>query len=389
MRDLAAYFNRFGHRYIAQGDDAAKNFTIGHIMSTNLIVNGTFDADPGDADYGWSGTDLETDNDEDTYQSNGNTENSVAEMNGSKNATTVMEQTFTVDNALTTELTLDAAMRNSTNFEVGVDGFLVEITDSEGTVIFSTTVYPDSITFETYTFDVTFPSAGDYTITFTELGDDTDGYGALVDNIVLMVCLTTGSMISTPHGNIAVEDLVVGMPVDTADGPKPLRWIGRKTLRPQDLDANEKLRPVLIRSDALGAGIPARDMRVSRQHRMVVSSAIAERMFGARDVLVSAIRLTALSGIDVCTQSAPVTYYHLLFDDHAVITADNAQTESLFVGPVALSALSDDAREEVLALFPQLEQATAPQPAAPIPTRHQQISLINRHVKNARAVQGG
>lgn len=356
-------------------------------MPTNVIVNGTFDTDEGDANYGWSGTDLETNNSEDTYLSNGNTANSVAEMNGGGNQTTVMEQTFTVANAQTTSLEFDAAIRATSKAVAGTDGFTVEITDSNGAVIFSTTMLPTAESFQTFTFPVTFAAAGDYTITFTEVGG-TDSHGALVDNIELMVCLTNGSLISTPHGNVAVEDLIVGMTVDTADGPKPLRWIGRKELQVKDLAANDKLRPVLIRADALGPGIPARDMRVSRQHRIVVSSPISERMFGERDVLVPAIRLTTMAGIEVSAAAEPVTYFHLLFDSHAIITADNAQTESLYVGPAAISALSVDARQEILTLFPKLNDGALPEPAAHIPARNKQIKLVDRHRKNARALQG-
>ena len=54
--------------------------------------------------------------------------------------------------------------------------------------------------------------------------------------------------------------------------------------------AYPKVQPVRILAGALGHGMPQRDLLVSRQHRMLVSSAICERMFGLEQVLVSAIK---------------------------------------------------------------------------------------------------
>ena len=48
---------------------------------------------------------------------------------------------------------------------------------------------------------------------------------------------------------------------------------------------------------ALGNGLPRRDLLVSRQHRMLVRSSIAGRMFGDKEVLVAAHHLTALPGV--------------------------------------------------------------------------------------------
>jgi hypothetical protein len=353
-------------------------------MPTNIIVNGSFDQNPGDANFGWSGTDLETTYSENTYQSNGSND-SVAEMNGGANQTTVMQQTFSVAAGQTTDIEFEAALR-SQNTVAGEDGFTVQITDDVGAVIFETTILPTTQAFQTFTFPVTFPSTGDYTLTFTEIGPN-DSYGALIDDIAIMVCLTKDTLIDTPNGSTLVQDLRAGSIVDTLNGPRPLRWIGCKSLTADHLHANEKLRPVLIRADALGLGIPARDMRVSRQHRIMVSSVIAQRMFGVRDVLVSAIRLTDLPGIDVDKTALPTTYFHLLFDEHEVISADGAQTESLFAGPAAMEALSHDARHEILTLLPELSQGLPPAPAVHIPARREQIKLIARHNRNGRALQ--
>lgn len=69
---------------------------------------------------------------------------------------------------------------------------------------------------------------------------------------------------------------------------------------------------------------------------MVVKSKIAQRMFGDTEVFVAAIRLTGMPGIYVDADYGAVEYFHLILDDHHVILADGAPTESLYVGPEAL-----------------------------------------------------
>ncbi|MEJ8563214.1 Hint domain-containing protein [Yoonia sp. GPGPB17] len=342
----------------------------------NIILNGTFDA--GSAN--WSGTDLETSFPESAYLGNGSS-NRVAETDGNRNATTVMEQTFTIDNALTTSLTLDVALRNASLGNAGVEGFIVEVLDSSGTAIASLTILPTANSFQPFSLPVSFPAAGDYTLRFTEVGPD-DSLGAIVDNIEILVCFAQDTRIETPDGPVLVQDLRVGDMVQTLRGPKRLRWIGRRRLVQSDLAKNDRFRPVRITAGALGRDLPSADLLVSRQHRMMIDSPVAKRMFGAANVLVSAIRLTELPGIFIDEDVDELTYFHLLFDDHQVVFANDAPSESLHTGQEALRALSGDALEELVALFPDLfdEAATT---AFLIPSRKRQRRFVNRLRKNS------
>ncbi|HGG05312.1 MAG TPA: hemolysin, partial [Aliiroseovarius sp.] len=115
-----------------------------------------------------------------------------------------------------------------------------------------------------------------------------------------IICFTSGTFIETDAGPRLIEDLRPGDMVTCADGSySPLRLIMRRDIDGFDLFQNPNYYPVRILAGALGAGIPGRDLLLSRQHRLLLRSAIAERMFGQREVLVSAIRLTALPGIFV------------------------------------------------------------------------------------------
>ena len=55
--------------------------------------------------------------------------------------------------------------------------------------------------------------------------------------------------------------------------------------------------------------MPSRDLVVSRQHRVLVDSPIAWRMFGQARIFVPAIKLVDLPGIHVDPPQADVLYY--------------------------------------------------------------------------------
>lgn len=203
-----------------------------------------------------------------------------------------------------------------------------------------------------------------------------------------ITCFVRGTLIETDQGLVPVEKLREGHNILTSDGGyETLRLVMSRKLYTQELHDNPKLRPIRIVAGALGNGLPERDLLVSRQHRMQVSSKIAERMFGEPEVLIAAIRLTELPDIFVETGAKTVKYFHLLFDRHVIIYAEGAPTESLYTGAEALKALTPEAREEIVLLFPEVFQASRPkQPACCIPTKKKQRQLVARHLKNSKPI---
>ena len=197
-------------------------------------------------------------------------------------------------------------------------------------------------------------------------------------------CFCAGTWIDTPAGARRVETLCVGDLVRTRHhGPQTIRWIGRRSVKLAPYFPKDKLRPIEISIGALGQGLPREPLRLSRQHRVLVSSPINQRMFGTQDSLIAAVKLTDLPGIHIDTDCTEVTYIHLLFDQHEVIFANGAPCESLHTGPEAIKSISPAARAELFAIFPEL--MTAPNQrrlAALCPENRQQRQLIARHKKN-------
>jgi hypothetical protein len=168
-------------------------------------------------------------------------------------------------------------------------------------------------------------------------------------------CFTHGTMIATPLGECAVQDLRVGDMVVTRDhGPQTLRWLGECSVC-----GTGQFAPVQFLSGALGN---TRGLLVSPQHRMLISGWRAELFFGVPEVLVAAKHL--INGRSVLPFLTPVVdYFHLLFDQHEIIFAEGAPTESFYPGQSVLAA-DRDTYIEVLALFPALADASQPWPFA-------------------------
>ncbi|NHF72552.1 Hint domain-containing protein [Paracoccus sp. 12-3] len=198
-------------------------------------------------------------------------------------------------------------------------------------------------------------------------------------------CFATGTLIDTATGPRAVETLVAGDLVLTRDrGLRPLAWAGGRHLDARHLDIAPNLRPIRIRAGALGPGLPASDLTVSPQHRILMRSKITERICGTPEALVAARHLCTLPGIEVTNPPGGIGYHHLLFDRHEIVRSNGAWTESLFTGPQAMASLSPAARREIRAIFPELFGQNAPRwaGARDFLTGAQCRELTRRHQKN-------
>ena len=133
------------------------------------------------------------------------------------------------------------------------------------------------------------------------------------------------------------------------NGVKPLLWVGQRSLNTRELDAQPHLRPVLLRREFFGFD---RDLIVSPQHGVLLRTNVR----GGDEILYRAIHLARLPGgaVRQMLGCRAVTYMHLLFDQHEVIFANGAPSESLSPGQTALGSMGAAARDEVFELFGDL-----------------------------------
>ncbi|MDJ0992376.1 MAG: Hint domain-containing protein [Dinoroseobacter sp.] len=158
-------------------------------------------------------------------------------------------------------------------------------------------------------------------------------------------CFVAGTLIDTPDGPRPVQTLQPGDLVMTKDnGAQAVRWVGRATV-----PAYGDNTAILIKAGALGA---ASDLRVSPQHRVLVSDWRAELFFGVSECLVAAKHLCDGDRIVPDRTTPLVEYVHLLFDDHELVRSEGLWSETYFPGSYALKDTVSATERELKRLFP-------------------------------------
>lgn len=184
-------------------------------------------------------------------------------------------------------------------------------------------------------------------------GDPNYAIGA-APNSDTIPCFVDGTMILTPAGYRQIETLQAGDKVITRNsGAQPLRWIGNRKIDCQTGKLTD-YRPIMIPANAIAPGVPVSDLFVSPNHRIMLKHAQCALLFGQSEVLVAASSLVGKNGIARLGASFGFRYFHLLFDQHEVITSNGLSTESFHPNHVGLDAFEAETREQVLSLFPEL-----------------------------------
>ena len=133
-----------------------------------------------------------------------------------------------------------------------------------------------------------------------------------------LACFASGTRIGTDQGEVAVERLRVGDCAVTADGAaRPIRWIGTMRVDAARHPRPNTVRPVRIRRDAFGAGLPHRDLYLSPDHAIFVE-----------DVLIPVKCLINGTTVRQMPDVADVTYFHVELDHHDVLLAEGLPVES-------------------------------------------------------------
>ncbi|WP_162932923.1 Hint domain-containing protein [Roseovarius sp. EL26] len=209
---------------------------------------------------------------------------------------------------------------------------------------------PDTGFSRTLSFSVAGP-VSQVVIVSTPSPDGTSTGGSGISDFTFDVpapppCFVTGTLIKTQSGLVAVEDLQIGDMVLTQDnGYQPVRWVGSRVV-----SGRGRFAPITIKK---GTFSNDRDLKVSPNHRVVVSGWRAELIFGHFECLAAAKSL--VNGDTICrTPCAAVTYCHVMFDQHEIIFSEGAATESFHISAASLDTIAPEARAEILALFPEL-----------------------------------
>jgi hypothetical protein len=138
-----------------------------------------------------------------------------------------------------------------------------------------------------------------------------------IDNIAI-ACFVRGTLIRTPHGEIPVETLAIGDEILTHDrGTQPVKWIGRRAFSARFVTETSPVVPVLVRANALGDGIPYRDLFISPEHALFFDGVLVP----AGSLVNGHSIIRELSG-DV------VEYFHIEVEGQAIVLANGAPAET-------------------------------------------------------------
>jgi hypothetical protein len=154
-------------------------------------------------------------------------------------------------------------------------------------------------------------------------------------------CFLRGARLSTPDGEIAIEDLRIGDLVATASGEmRAIRWIGWITVdREEDAPWHTDAMPVRVAKDAFGAGSPSRDLYLSRLHMVHLNGVLIP--------IGDLINGQTITAVDV--PGDQIVYYHVELETHDVVIAEGAPCETLLTTAEKLTAF--DNVDEYYALY--------------------------------------
>jgi hypothetical protein len=157
-----------------------------------------------------------------------------------------------------------------------------------------------------------------------------------------------GSLVQTPDGPVAVDDLVPGMSVSTPQGAAPVLWIGSVLLAPQPGGGEATL--FRIEADTFGLDRPGPDLLLGPAARLLRPV----RSAPGGQALVPVADLEGLEGVIRLCPATPVRLYHLALETQAVLKVNGLELESFHPGPLPALREAPEMLAHFLSLFPQI-----------------------------------
>jgi len=171
------------------------------------------------------------------------------------------------------------------------------------------------------------------------------------------LCFLSGMRIAVPSGETPVERIRVGDSVLTGNGPQLVSWISSSRKDSANV-APVVFTPAALASPALslaeGARPPERPLKVSQQHCMVVTDDRARAFIGTDTFLLAAKHLINGDTIYLDHSAGDVEYFHLMFEQHQIVVAEGAWSESFYPGPEALKNLTAAQKQDIYEAAPDL-----------------------------------
>ncbi|GAN63163.1 Hint domain-containing protein [Acetobacter indonesiensis] len=191
----------------------------------------------------------------------------------------------------------------------------------DGQPVSTATMTANNISLTTSSGTIT-PKSVTYDSSYTNAPTGNESVAVDVESNNGVICYLAGSMIRTPDGDVAIENLRVGdVVLAYANGQSVARdviWAGRKHMAVQThLPEADAGYPVRVKANAIADGVPYKDMLITPEHCLFLDGAfVPVRMLVNGGSIAYDHTITAYD------------YYHVETQQHSVIMADGALTES-------------------------------------------------------------
>jgi len=164
-----------------------------------------------------------------------------------------------------------------------------------------------------------------------------------------------GTLIQTVRGPVAIEDLLPGDYIETANGSEPITWIGSTTYVPGQSDEATSLTHLTrITSESYGMGKPGMDLLVGPGARMVLHHDKLAQLLGQRSVLVPIHEYTDGDRLLDIMPAGTVQMYHLMVQRHTTFQVGGIEMETYHPGKSIAQDLGLNARALFVSMFPNL-----------------------------------
>lgn len=170
-----------------------------------------------------------------------------------------------------------------------------------------------------------------------------------------------GTLITTPGGQTAIEDLRPGQKVITREhGPQVVQWIGIMTHAPKTHGRKDDALPLLTRitTDRFGPSRPSPDLVVGPGARLLHRPANVDpgnRSGMAYVPVRDFIDGDSIIGINPREETET---YHICVRRHGTIRAAGLDVETFHPGPALEKRMGSNTREVFLSMFPHIRIAS-------------------------------
>ncbi len=164
-----------------------------------------------------------------------------------------------------------------------------------------------------------------------------------------------GTLLATPQGPVAIEDLLPGDVVNSSHGPQPVLWIGAATMVPGQSAQGSLLRGLLrVTAESFGMSRPASDLVLGPGAALLHNPPQLRAANGQGHVLTPLADFADGTSVFQVMPPSPVRVYHIRLPRHAAVDAGGLEIESYHPGSGTVERMAEAVQGLFLSLFPDV-----------------------------------